>query len=328
MTSRRVVPTDSTPRVLSGSMVVDRRRRLIRALALLGMALMLGVVALSAYIRLSQTGLDCAGWPGCQGEILRQATAGSTVANPPDVALARQGHRMLASAVLPLTLALLLVTLAKWPRLWREARLALALLLLTSGLAILGVMAGRSSLPAVVLGNLLGGFAMLALCWRLSGVAGGCSRPVGALRHWVRLALLLVLLQIVLGGLISATHGASACGGWSECADIARAAGWSWQTLNPWNATAPDMVVPLQPRGAWLQWLHHLTALVLLPVLALVAWLALRQRLVASALLLYALVAVQFMLGLQLAPLAFPLAQVLVHNLVAAFILALLARWA
>lgn len=305
-----------------------RRRGLVRPLALIGVALMLCVIALSAYMRLSQAGLGCAGWPECQGRVLHEAAQMVAAPDAPGVAVARRVHRVAASAVLLLTLILTLVALAARPRLWQVGWLALALLLAALALAVLGVLAGGATLPAVVLGNLLGGFAMLALSWRLFSAAGGAFVPAAGLRRWARLGLLLVVLQIALGGLVSATYGASACDGWAECADAALRAGWDWRFLDPWSANELDRVVPLQPRGAWLQWLHHLGVLLLFPVLTMVAWLALRQRQAGWVLALGALLVVQWLLGMLMAPSAFALPLVLAHNMGAALLLALLARWA
>lgn len=308
------------------------RRRLIRWLALLGALLMLGVIAVSAYIRLAQTGVGCSGWPQCQGDVLRQAQLLAPAADPAGIAQARRIHRLLAPAVLLLSVAILLLALLPRPRLRRAGRLGLFLLLLALLLAALGIAAGRSGLPAVVLGNLLGGFLMLAVAWRLAAVASAAAdAPASAnlrLRRWARWGLLLLALQVALGGLISATHGASACSGLSQCREVAAAAGWDWRFLNPWLATPPEQVLPGQPRGAWLQQWHHLGALLVLLVLAWIAWLALRQGRRLAALALYALLVVQLMLGLQLAPAGFPLPQVLAHNLAAALLVALLARWA
>lgn len=309
------------------------RQRLIGGLALLAAVLMLGVIAVSAYIRLSQTGVGCSGWPQCQGEVLRQALSLGGPTDSAGLAQARRLHRLLAPAVLLLSVVLILLALLPRPRLHQPARLGLVLLSLALLLAALGIAAGRSGLPAVVLGNLLGGFLMLAVAWRLAAVSRtGPDVDAGtgahaSLRRWARWGLLLLALQIALGGLISATHGASACTGLSSCRDVGAAAGWDWSFLNPWMTTPPEQVLPMQPRGAWLQQLHHLGALLVLVVLAWIAWLAFRQRQRIAALSLYTLLVVQLMLGLQLAPAGVPLPQVLAHNLVAALLLALLARW-
>ena len=79
---------------------VARRRRLVRRLALLATMLMLTVVAVSAYMRLSQSGLGCDGWPACYGtpsghnpsSLMSRASSG--------LAWARVTHRVVASAML------------------------------------------------------------------------------------------------------------------------------------------------------------------------------------------------------------------------------------
>lgn len=311
----------------------SRRRNLVRALALLMVLLMLGVIAASATIRLMQTGVGCADWPQCQGELLRQAQLLATPTEPPGLAQARRLHRLLAPAVLLLALVVVALALLRRPRLPRVARGGLTLVLLAVLLALLGITAGRSGLPAVVLGNLLGGFLMLAVAWRLvttSAAASAGTAPDAArrLRIWARWGLLLLVVQIALGGLISATHGASACTGLGACREVATAAGWDWRFLDPWTSAQLEQVAPGQARGAWLQLLHHLGALLVLLVLVRVAWLALRQRQRLGALALYVLLALQLTLGLQLVPGGVALQQVVLHNLVAALLLALLARWA
>jgi hypothetical protein len=214
---------------------VARRRRLVRRLALLATMLMLTVVAVSAYMRLSQSGLGCDGWPACYGtpsghnpsSLMSRASSG--------LAWARVTHRVVASAMLVLVLGLVALTARHRPRLRREGRLALAVLLLTLWLAGLGAAMRGVTSPAVVLGNLLGGLATLALCWRLVVVAGAGAAPAPALRRWAWAGLLLVLLQAALGGLVDARHAATTCRYAAECADIVRSAGWDWRVLSPWT---------------------------------------------------------------------------------------------
>ena len=129
--------------------------------------LMLATLSLSAFMRLSQAGLGCAEWPACYGQNLRTAPTGESVSAGPAVAAARLAHRVVASLTLLLVIVMTMATLATQPILRRAGALSLALLLLALGLAALGIATPGARLPAVAMGNLLGGFAMLALCWRL-----------------------------------------------------------------------------------------------------------------------------------------------------------------
>lgn len=307
----------------------DRRGRLFGVLAGLLVLLVLGVIVLSAYIRLAQSGLGCTEWPACQGQLLREAARAGEAFAAAGAAPARAAHRAVASAALGLIVVLVLLALrARRPR---AVRLTLALLSVTLALALLGVIAGRATTPAVVLGNLLGGFVLLALAWRLyAGEAcaetGGGDDASVVLRRWTRVALLLLGVQITLGGLLSASYGASACPGWGACAKVAWGAGWDWHVLDLWRATTPEQVLPSQLRGAWLQWLHHLGAAIVFPLLVILVGLHLRAGRFADAAALAVLLGVQMMLGKSMAATGFALPSVWVHSLIAALLLALLAR--
>ena len=169
--------------------------------------LMAVVLMLSAYLRLSGASFGCADWPACYGRDF--AGPAITEANNP----ARLAHRLIATA---LSLVILAITVMAWRKRtqavgrWRAALLALGLTLF---LSVLGIVTPGTRLPVVVLGNLLGGTALLAVLWWLS--LGSC-RPGAAmadarLRAAAWFGLLLVFVQIGLGGLVSANFAASAC---------------------------------------------------------------------------------------------------------------------
>lgn len=296
-----------------------RRLRLVRTLAWITVALMLATIVLSAYMRLSQSGLGCAPWPDCYEQTLR---GGGDAAAGAGLALARLLHRAVASLVLVLVLVLLLATLGMRPRVWREGGLALALLLLTLGLAALGVAMRGSNLPIVVLGNLLGGFLMLALAVRLAAAV-----PAQGGTRWAWAAALALVLQIALGAMVSATHSTLACGGLGDCMQRAQAIAWDWQVFDPWQTTS-SAAADSATRGAWLQLAHRVLALLLVPLILLTAAVALRRRRRRAAAALAALLVLQLLVGGLLAPAGWPLAQVLAHNLTAALMLALLLRLA
>jgi len=240
-------------------------------MALLCAALVLAITSLSAFIRLARAGLGCEPWPQCYGQSLSEATQAAAQPVAPPVALARLAHRVTAVAALVVIVMMVMTALLSAPILWREGAMALCLLALALFLAILGRWTADARVPAVVLGNLLAGFAMFALACRLalSTSRRPAGRPVpGA---WVGLAGALLVTQIALGGLASAGHAGISCPELARC-DLSVA---SWQALNPWHAPLFDAADPANAAGALLHLLHRTAGLALLAVLlplGIVAW--------------------------------------------------------
>ena len=299
---------------------------MLRRMAWLCTVLMLATISLSAFMRLSQAGLGCADWPACYAQNLRAVQLDEPAPSGHGVAAARLAHRVIASLTLLLVIMMAMTTLATKPVLKRAGALSLALLLLALGLAVLGIATPGARLPAVAMGNLLGGFVMLALCWRLAASA----RPQGAaagLGLWAIAGLALLCAQLAGGALVSASYAALSCGDLADCTRAAAAAGWDWSLLNPWREPVVEATaLPVNAASAFALWLHRVGAVVVLPVLALLglaAWRRGRRRGGAALLLLAAL---QGALGLLIVATGLPLAAVLAHNLIAALLLATLVR--
>ena len=303
---------------------IDTQAAALRPMARVCVVLVLLITSLSAYMRLDKAGIGCQPWPQCYGQTAASEASASTIdahAEPaPSIVAARLAHRVAAVAVLLLVLAMVVNALGARPR-WNLATTeVLTLLGITLFLAVLGVWTARSRLPAVALGNLLGGFLMLGLCLRLA-----TRRPSvpARWRAWVWVAVALLLLQVALGGLASTTYSILQCSGLGDCASAAQTS--SWSALDPWR-------VPALPgdgsaaAGAPVQLVHRLGALALLLCVLPLAW-AMRRHDRAYALLLLACLLMQALLGPVMVALAFPMALVLLHNLLAATALALLARW-
>ncbi len=191
------------------------------------LVLVIMLVSLSAYLRLTHSGIGCENWPECYGRI------GDTAAvETPDnsqtpyqdlVSQANQPlswttplHRLVAS-----TLGLLIVFLTIAAVRKKTARLVcLCLLGLTVYLAILGIRSGSLYDPSVIMGNLSGGFLMLGLLgWLAFSQIPASSDQADkySLKFLTSLALVVVCLQILIGGLTSANFAATACLTFPDC---------------------------------------------------------------------------------------------------------------
>lgn len=299
----------------------DRRLILLRRMAWLCAVLVLSITSLSAFIRLTKAGLGCEPWPQCYAQ--RQLSPQQEL--PPvgtAEAAARLAHRTIATAALLLVILMVMTTLTTRPLLWPEGRMALGLLVLALFLAVLGRWTANARVPAVTLGNLLAGLAMFALSVRLALACGRMtdtgSPAQSQLSRWAWLAGAVLVVQIALGGLVSAGHAGLSCPQLTGC-DVS---GASWQAFNPWHTPQPDAAQPTHPAGAGVHALHRagalLTAGVLLP-LGLLAW---RHGRRSAAVLVLGLLLTQGVLGATLILDGLPLAAALAHNVAAALLLA------
>lgn len=302
----------------------DPSRKLLRRMALLCTVLVLVITTLSAYIRLSRAGLSCADWPQCYGEGLRQAQQGlaATAGESDATAIARLAHRIIASSALLLIVTMVVVCFTARPVRWADGRVALALLALALGLAVLGRWSSDARVPAVAIGNLLGGFAMLALCWRLAHDAGAALGR--GWRAWARFAALLTALQVALGGLVSASFSATSCTGFSDCIDAARSLPWT--ALDPWREPVLAGAPPINTSGALAQAMHRVLGVLLLFTIAPLALAALQGARRTAAAVVLAALALVVGLGLAMAGSGPTLGFALAHNLCAALLLATLVE--
>lgn len=307
---------------------IDRRRETLRRLACACALLVLVVTGASALLRQAKAGLACDDRAACYGQDLSRLQQGLAPAATEQTTLAavRVAHRLAASGVLLLGLTMLMIAAGAQPRLPRETTLTLLLLALAAVLALLGLRSAAARVPAVVLGNLVGGFLMLALCVRLARRAASGARDV--LRGAARLAAVLVVLQVGLGALTSASYAGLSCTGWSGCelAEVARGA--DWRVLNPWREPVLNDTPPFNPAGALVHGLHRLAGFAVAAAVAGVGLLALRRgRRVAGVALLVS-IALQLGAGLALAAFALPIGLAIAHNVLAALLLATLVAQA
>ena len=197
---------------------------------------------------------------------------------------------------------------------------AWTVLALAGLLAALGI-ATPSMLPAVTLGNLLGGMVMVALLWWLHQRGRGRGAAAGAGRRLLWLALAALILQIALGGMIGARHAVLSCVTLPTCAG-----GWwpdsiDWQLFNPFVASA-ESDMRSAARGALIM-SHRYGAVLVATMLCVLGVKAVRRgaRIAASGWLLLGLLGLQLLLGAGMVLANFPLPLALLHNLCAALLL-------
>ena len=193
-------------------------------LVAVAVALAAVVVVLGAYTRLVDAGLGCPDWPGCYGMILVPDTAEeiarAEAAFPEspveaDKAWPEMIHRY-AAAALGLVV-LVLTALAVKERLPWKLPVALVLLVVAQG--AFGAWTVTLKLwPQVVTTHLLGGFATLALLWVWwLALRGRPWRVEASFRGLSMTTLVVVVIQVALGGWLTANYAALACPDFPTC---------------------------------------------------------------------------------------------------------------
>ncbi|WP_041634996.1 COX15/CtaA family protein [Marinobacter sp. BSs20148] len=203
--------------------------RLMLRLAVLAVGLAVVVIMLGAWTRLVHAGLGCPDWPGCYGFLtVPQSETKMAIANarfpetPVDVAKGwpEMIHRYAAGM-----LGLLVFGLAAYAVRQRKLNVPVKLPLFIAGFIVLQGAFGMWTVtlklwPQVVALHLLGGFTTLSLLALLvlrlrSRVRGGLAQTAvlksAGTRLWLYGGLLLVIMQIALGGWTAANYAAVAC---------------------------------------------------------------------------------------------------------------------
>ena len=205
---------NSTP----SAVAFARTRRLFAMLAQTALVLTFVVIVASAFMRHTQAGLGCAYWPSCYARVVAEVPPA-----PPSIGvhIARALHRLAASAAFLLIVGMLLMARAA-QSCRRERALAAAALVIALWLAVLGIATPDAELPAVPLGNLIGGYLMLAVLAALAGnVANGAGEHGRAtpsrLRGLAVALLAAVFVQAALGGLIGTQFALQACPALDHC---------------------------------------------------------------------------------------------------------------
>ncbi len=334
--------------------------KLFSVLARVGVVLALVVVVLGAFTRLQDAGLGCPDWPGCYGFATVPTTQASQAAAQvrfpgatvePHKAWWEMTHRYFAGSLLLVVASLAVLGVLSERRRTSLATagggavsvpgggpgggpggaehlptgLALGLLVLIICQAAFGAWTVTLKLwPQVVTAHLLGGFATLSLLWLTCLRLGVLSRlwVPGRLLPHAALALVVVVIQVALGGWVTSNYAALACPDFPTC----HGAWWPHMNLaegfNVAQSVGPNYLGGQLDNDARvaIHFFHRLGASVVLVVVGLLAWRLYRagSRL---ALPVVAILAIQITLGILNVVLVLPLGVATAHNACGALLL-------
>ena len=317
-----------------------------RKLAWVSVFLTFDLIMFGAFTRLTDSGLGCPDWPGCYGEanpFLAHADIHAAQTLMPDgpvtvlKAWIEMVHRYLAMGVGVLIIALMLIAWRLWLRSEHKPTstfrpgLPTWLLFFVCLQGAFGAWTVTLKLqPVIVTTHLLLGMTLLAL---LSWLAARQSAPVvpdpraATLRLPAAIALVLLFLQIALGGWVSTNYAALACTDFPLChgalippMDFEH--GFTlWRHL---GKTAAGDYLPFSALTA-IHWVHRNFAFI---VIGCIAWVGYRALKIAAlhqiARWLLIVVGLQFTTGISTIFLNWPLAIAVLHNGGAALLLLLL----
>lgn len=320
------------------------RLKLFRRLSLLATVLALCVVVLGAWVRLNDAGLGCPDWPGCYGHV----SAGDAEQNLdvaqglyPDrkfeyaKAVKEMLHRYVAS-----TLGLLIVVLAGLAYInRRDPNQPVKVPLLLVPLVILQGLLGMWTVtlllkPLIVVLHLLGGMTTLSLLAWQSMRVDRSTRPSAErnIRKFALIGLIILGVQILLGGWTSSNYAAVSCPDFPTCQ------GSWWPNMDAqdafvlWRGLGIDYEggVLDHPARVAIHFVHRIGALItalMLGFVAFLAWTRAQTRAVQFAgLMVAAALLAQLILGPMMVIKGFPLWLATVHNGVAALLLLSVVR--
>lgn len=306
-------------------------------LALTAFCLALVVVMLGAFTRLADAGLGCPDWPGCYGHLMwpdeahEIARAEELFPHAPvetDKTWPEMVHRYFAGA---LGILIAIIAFKAWPKRDQQDypfRLPIFLAFVVVWQALFGMWTVTLKLwPQVVTIHLIGGMTVLSLLWllvnRLSAIRWqlqpGQLVAAQKVKPWVIVGIVLVALQILLGGWTTSNYAAFGCPDFPTChgdlwPEMDAAEGFNiFQTIGP-NYLGGQLE---NDARVAIHFIHRLGALVVTAYLVLLAirLFALGEKRVSfQACVILLALGVQLALGITNVLLRIPIEVAVAHN--------------
>ena len=312
-----------------------------KRLTLFATLLALIVVSFGAYTRLTDSGLGCPDWPGCYGtlsvpESIDQIEKAQAVYPDSPIEVEKAWIEMIHRYIAGILGVMILVIAFMSIRLRDQINYSLKWPFFLLGLVIFQAALGMWTVtlllkPAVVSSHLLGGMTVLGILTFLMHRNYGTHRENFVSNQFdrkiIRFSLVLLFIQIALGGWTSTNYAALACTDYPTChgslipeMDFSNA----FTIFRELGVTSLGEPLSLEALHA-IQWVHRVGAIVLLGYLLFVAYI-LRVNLGFNMWrnVLILVISLQFIIGIANLLLHLPIVLATLHNLGAALLVVIL----
>ena len=299
------------------------------------------VVSFGAYTRLTDSGLGCPDWPGCYGtlsvpESIDQIEKAQAIYPDSPVEIEKAWIEMIHRYIAGILGIMILVIAFMSIRLREQINYSLKWPFFLLGLVIFQAALGMWTVtlllkPAVVTSHLLGGMTVLGILTFLMHRNYGTHRENFVSnkfeRKIIRFSLVLLFIQIALGGWTSTNYAALACTDYPTChgslipeMDFYNA----FTIFRELGVTSIGEPLSLEALHA-IQWVHRIGAIVLLVYLLFVAYiLKVNQGFNMWRNVLILVISLQFIIGIANLLLHLPIVLATLHNLGAALLVVIL----
>lgn len=299
------------------------------------------VVSFGAYTRLTDSGLGCPDWPGCYGtlsvpESIDQIEKAQAIYPDSPVEIEKAWIEMIHRYIAGILGIMILVIAFMSIRLREQINYSLKWPFFLLGLVIFQAALGMWTVtlllkPAVVTSHLLGGMTVLGILTFLMHRNYGTHRENFVSNKYerkiIRFSLVLLFIQIALGGWTSTNYAALACTDYPTChgslipeMDFYNA----FTIFRELGVTSIGEPLSLEALHA-IQWVHRIGAIVLLVYLLFVAYiLKVNQGFNMWRNVLVLVISLQFIIGIANLLLHLPIVLATLHNLGAALLVVIL----